>query len=191
MRKILLGLLLIVTASYAQQVNFQSGISLTQVGNSVVVTVEADSFTDLYGYELSVNYDPACVNPTNIQEGTFLSSNGATLFNVGIIDNAVGIIAQNTGSLTGLVPGASGSGSLFSITFQGIAECLNSPLSFSDADFFDSNLNSITPVLNTGLITVASLPNTISSIPALPWTGLILLIFFIGIFHKNLCRKEH
>src|SRR4051794_39175811 len=87
------------------------------LGSTFTVDVMIADVTDLYAYQFDVVFDSAQFSATGVTEGGFLPSAGATVFGDGAIDNISGRISLNFATLVGLVPGASGSGSLLTVGF--------------------------------------------------------------------------
>lgn len=131
-------------ANAAPAVNFSPENSTVSKDSQFTINVTAKDFQDLFSYQLSIRFDPACVTPLIVREGEFLKSAGAdTYFSTGIFDNSIGIVANNTGSIVGQNPGVSGDGRLFSIEFKAIAACSNEQLLFDDGIFLNSSFNEI------------------------------------------------
>lgn len=55
-------------------------LSHTQVGETFKVNITINNVTNLWDWKVRVNWDPQILNLTNVEEGPFLKSGGATLF---------------------------------------------------------------------------------------------------------------
>lgn len=130
------------------------------VGDTLNLSVKASDFTDLYGFQYTLNFNPAIYKAVASSEGNFLQTGGATFFDGGVIDNATGVISFVLSTLLGTGSGASGSGLLASFEFEALASGPGT-FSFSDALFIDSNLNAITVALPSLTVSAVPEPTTI------------------------------
>jgi len=112
------------------------------LGSNVDVDVRIDDIADLYAYQFTLNFDASLFQAIGVTEGAFLGGAGPTFSDGGMVDNTNGTISYIFNSLTGFIPGASGSGSLASIRLQAIGTGAGL-LSFSDVLFLDSALADI------------------------------------------------
>lgn len=137
----------------AATISVQPTNTLAGVGGSFSVDINIASITDLYAYQFDLAFDPAIVSATGLTGGLFLS--GGTGFVPGIIDNVAGTITFTADSLTGPVPGVSGSGTLATIQFSALAPG-TSALTLSNLVFLDSLLLDI-PIdtTNNGTVDVS------------------------------------
>ena len=113
------------------------------VGNTFSLFLSIASVTDLFGWQVDIDFGPAGLLhalPT-ITEGGFLG--GGTSGITGTIDNGTATILAMANSLTG-VTGVSGSGVLAQISFSAMA-IGNAIISISNVQLLDSNLDSIFP----------------------------------------------
>ncbi len=87
------------------------------------INITAINVLDLYGWEIRMTWDPNLLNLISATEGPFLSSHGDTFFT--IAENLTTGTLVIDGTLLGLVPGVSGSGTLAFVTFQSmiIGQC--------------------------------------------------------------------
>lgn len=142
-------------------------------GSTVGIDILVSGISDLYGYQFSLNFNPAILQVLGVTEGSFLSTAGSTFGSVGTIDNTAGQISYIANTLLSAVPGANGSGVLAHIDFN-VTAVGSSALSFSDALFLNSNLGDITVQLNgRTLDTVAAVPE--------PSTYLMLAAGLVGL----------
>jgi len=111
-------------------------------GSTVSVAVMISNIADLYGYQFSLGFAPGLLKATGYAAGDFLGDAGTAMQDVAELDNASGLVSYAFGSLFSAVPGISGSGLLATISFS-VLGAGESPLSFSDVLFLDSNLNDI------------------------------------------------
>jgi len=102
-----------------------TSINPIDTGNTFNVNVNVEGAADLAGFQLELVYDPAILNIINVVLGNFLPTPGRTVVTIpGMpeydIDNEAGMltckrVTEGTGA------GASGSGTLATITFQVIS----------------------------------------------------------------------
>jgi hypothetical protein len=137
-------------------------------GQNFTVGVEADmtdpdegfEVFDLYAYSVGIAFDPAAITAQAVTEGNFLAANGSTFFIPGTIDNAVGSISSTLASLETEVPGATGTGLLFSVQFTAALVTGVSSIALVFDPTFDALLNSQLaplnpPILQGAIVTVA------------------------------------
>jgi len=120
-------------------VSIQPAVTSAAPGSFFDVFVEIESVTDLYAFQFDIGFDPAILAAANVTEGPFLPSAGATFFIPGTIDNTLGVISFTADSLTGAIPGASGTGILAALSFEALARG-TSPLELANVILLDSNL---------------------------------------------------
>ena len=88
-----------------------------KVDDTVVLHLRAEDMTDLAGWQGDIIFDPAVLKVNNVREGSFLKqSGGRTHFLKGTIDNTEGRITD-IGAARLSEGGASGEGTLLSVTF--------------------------------------------------------------------------
>jgi general secretion pathway protein D len=158
MRLASLGFFLLLAASSASAaavVSAVPGISSVGLGGTFTLAVEISDVTDLYAYQLDVNYDPAVLAAQSVAEDTFLAQGGSTIFVAGTIDNSGGSVANNGDSLDGFVPGVTGSGVLLDIVFQGV-DLGHSDLDLANVELLDSNFDDIPFTLQSGAVDVTA-----------------------------------
>lgn len=102
------------------------------VGGNFTIKVNISNVADLFGWELRLNWNASLLSVTNITEGSFLRSKGATFFSPQLNSTGGYLVADCT--LTGDVAGASGQGTLVIIQFQveGNGDC--------DLNLYDTQL---------------------------------------------------
>lgn len=93
----------------------------TQFGQTLSVTAQALDLIDLYGYQLTLRFDPSQVQALGVSEGPFLGAGGTTFFDGGTIDNVGGTISFVFDTLIGPGAGVDGSGDLATFRFATLA----------------------------------------------------------------------
>lgn len=113
---------------------FPSSI-VANVGQSFSINVTISDVLDLYGWEFRLSWNPALIDAFNAAEGPFLKRSGETFFSYNINATAGRMVVDCT--LLGMISGASGSGTLSTITFnvKGTGEC---PLDLYNIILLDS-----------------------------------------------------
>ncbi len=127
------------------------------------LSVDLSGITDLYAWQFTLNFDPGVLQASSVSEGAFLSTAGATFFAPGTIDNTAGTISFNGDSLLTAIAGASGSGTLLTISFNAIAAG-SSALSFGDTLALDSQLNDIAVTWTNSSLVVTAVPEPESAL---------------------------
>lgn len=96
------------------------------LGETFTINVTVENCVDVYAVQVEMDYDPNILNAISILEGDFLSSGGETFVvkNESIVFEADPPYAKIVfvATLLGDVPGASGSGFLFNVTFEVIGD---------------------------------------------------------------------
>jgi hypothetical protein len=143
-------------------------------GTTVTVDFLINQAVDLYAFQFGVSFDPNVLTALTVTEGSFLSSAGTGNFVEGFVDNDLGTILFNANTLSGLVPGIDGSGTLLSVTFG--AEAIGSSAisilfdSLQLDDLLDSNLASMLIDPETGEYVAPSVVNGTVRVSATPTT---------------------
>jgi general secretion pathway protein D len=103
------------------RISFLPGVVSTAVNNAVTVNLYAENVNDLLSASAHLQFDPKILRITNIVAGDLPQRNAAALQPAKNILNEVGSadVSVSRGPDT---PGISGSGGLFSVTFQAIAK---------------------------------------------------------------------
>jgi general secretion pathway protein D len=148
-------------------------------GDTFTVDVDIAGVTDLFAYQLDLNFNPSILQATGtITEGSFFQSGGG--FVPGTIDNTLGSITSNADTLLGPGPGLDGGGTLIEFQFLAVAGG-TSKFDLADIFLLDSNLDNIDFTPTNGSVTVAGS----GPVPA-PESGTLLLltssICAIGLF---------
>jgi len=122
-------------------------------GETVNANIDIQNVTDLYAFDLTVYYNPALLSLTNVSEGAFLPTGGATDFFVLDDTSTPGSIYDIVDLLETAVSGVSGSGTLAALQFQVIDGYGQSGITFDPGSaLFDSNLNNIDATFNAGQV---------------------------------------
>jgi len=95
-------------------------ITATSAGQTFTVNINVADVTNLFGWDLAIEWDPTILECTKFEEGPFLSDAGATLEFPGTIDNVAGRIDPPWGIILsfGTTFGVNGSGTLAIATFE-------------------------------------------------------------------------
>lgn len=112
------------------------------LGDSLTVTVAAENVSDLFSYGTTVTYDPAVLEFSSASVGAFLSAGGvvSTSFQYGLENDLVGRLLIAEARTIDPKVGVSGSGSLYSMTFNVIGgEGLTTMIGF-DGDSFVADI---------------------------------------------------
>jgi len=155
---LVLALFLLLPCAFADSVSLSVASPATvTLGSTFVVDVNVSNVTDLYDFQLDLNFDPSVLSATGITEGAFLPTGGSTFFIPGTIDNTGGTIAFNGDSLLSAVSGVSGSGTLMQFDFTALA-LGTSPLTIGNEILQDSTGNILSDTPTAGSVTVAPVP---------------------------------
>lgn len=127
------------------------------VGSTVDVDVSIADIVGLYAYQFTLSFNPALLQAIGNSEGAFLGTGGGTYYDGGTVDNALGTISFAFNTLTGAVPGVSGSGNLAHYSFN-VIDAGASVLSFSDVYFIDHDFNDLAPQANSLTVTASAVP---------------------------------
>jgi len=121
--------------------NDQATVTL---GETFDVTVSIDAEAEVSGAQLMFAFDPAVVQCTGAEEGTFFNDNvpaGATVLHMGFplaVNNETGTVANLGSALLPYPPGITGTGSLAVYHFEAVGPGI-SPLSIADYAIADSS----------------------------------------------------
>ena len=97
--------------------SFSTAATQVKVGDRFTLQLKAENISDLAGWQSDIIFDPAVLKVNNVSEGNFLKQGGGrTHFLKGTIDNTTGRI-DGIGSARISEGGASGEGTLLSVTF--------------------------------------------------------------------------
>lgn len=146
-------------SAFATTVWVQPPTQIVETGQFVIVDVDIDTVSDLYGWQFDLSFDPSILSALAVTEGSFLTSGGTTFFVGGAIDNVGGTITFNADILIGAIAGVSGSGQLAEFQFQTLSEG-TSPLTLANVSLLDSGLNSISATTTDGSASVVPEPSS-------------------------------
>jgi hypothetical protein len=156
-------------------------------GDSFAADVNISGVTDLYGFELDLNFDPTVLQATDVLEGSFLPSGGDTFFIPGTIDNTVGSVTFNADTLLSAISGVNGGGTLLQFDFiaTGVGASF---LNLGNVLLLDSSGNEIASSITNGSVTVTGTGGTVPA-PE-PGVNMLLLSAFcafalIALFKKG------
>jgi hypothetical protein len=176
--------LVVVNAQPATVEVTPASYTVPDVGLSFEVNVTVRDVDDLYGFAFSLFYPNDILNGTSVTEGPFLEAGGfrTVFFKFDFSDS----YSPTEGRLqvgctrTGNVTGASGTGTLATITFKSTSTNAPKPLHLADVALSDSNETAIAMTTIDGEVTV---------LPEFP-TGLLLpLVMVSAIAIISLCRR--
>ena len=118
-------------------------VNNVQVGDTFSLFLNVTSVTDLYAWQVDIDFGPAgLMNAGVITEGGFLGA--GTSFFAGTTNNGAATILALANTLNGSVPGINGSGVLAEISFSALGIGA-ATVSLSNIQLLDSNLDSIFP----------------------------------------------
>ena len=108
------------TSNYGVKYTFSK--PTIHVGDTFTLDISAENVPNLAGWQFDIAFDPAMLKATEVNEGGFLKTGGAsTFFQRGTINNATGRIrGLSSASLSG--EGVTGTGVLLSVTFSAKAD---------------------------------------------------------------------
>jgi hypothetical protein len=155
--------LVVTVALYAPSVDatpllsISPGSQTVNVGDNVSLNLDISGVFDLYTFQFDVAFDPTILQASAIVEGAFLPSGGPTLYIPGLIDNTLGTIAFTGDTLTGAVPGVSGSGTLATFDFSAAAAG-SGPITISNVLLLDSVGNTLNFTTANGAVNVQPVP---------------------------------
>jgi hypothetical protein len=101
-------------------ISIQPATNNPGIGQTFSLDVTINGAADLYAYQFDIGFNSSVLSANSVSEGTFLSAIGSTALFPGFIDNVGGTISFIADSLTGPISGASGSGTLATISFTSI-----------------------------------------------------------------------
>lgn len=125
---------------------------------SVTISVEVDSVTDLYSYGVDVSYDPGVLTFVSASEGSFLNADStATAFNASLEGGTEGTVVVGNARLLNPPSGIDGSGKLFDLTFDvDSAASGSSAITFGAESFLADSSADILTQFNDGSVNVSS-----------------------------------
>lgn len=164
-----LALCLSVPAHAAPFLSMTPAPATVNSGEGFSIAVNVNDISDLYGYNLSLTYDPSKVAFLSVSEGDFMTSVNTTFFIPGV-DDGVGTVAFSGAAFFGPIAGASGGGRLLDFTFKAIGGGIAS-FGFADLLFIDSGFGEL--AVGAGGTRVTIVPGAVP-VPE-PATSLLLV----------------
>ena len=151
------------------------------VGDIFTIPISITGATDLTAWQFDLAFNPAIVQVNSVNEGTFLSAFGQTMYVPGFIDNTAGLISGVADAYIDLAPNPSGDGVLANIEFVALAPGISS-LNFSNVflNWLDSGFD-----ISNGQITVTGT----TSVPE-PTTLVLLVIGLVPLGLQRLVRNR-
>ena len=141
-------------------IRFNPSSSTVLPGATFVVDVAADNTTDLGGFEFTMAYNPAVATVVSVTLGSFLGSTGRTVgATAPIINNTTGRTKYAAYSMGTTGTGPNGTGILAHVTLQAAATVGSTTLTFTQAQFTDTNWNPlgvVTPTMSSGTVIVST-----------------------------------
>lgn len=131
----------LVGAQAAPVLRVTPSLTNATVGSSFSVDIEISGVSDLFGWQLDLNFGPVgLLNAMPATEGSFLGA-PTSFFDGGTVDNSGGTVTTMFNALAGAA-GVSGDGILASISFQAMAVG-SATLGLMNVQLVDSNLDDI------------------------------------------------
>lgn len=141
-RLLVLGFMLAGVLSATQARAAVITLESTETGEGMFdINISIADITDLYAFELLVTFDPAAAALRDVTEGTFLSGSGLTFSFLEPAADASSVRLVTT--LLEPVPGATGSGLLATLLFEG---AMSPIIGLTLVSFLDSSLQEIDDV---------------------------------------------
>lgn len=140
------------TISRVGKLGFAPEVTPLEVGQEITIDVVITDVDNLFEAPLSIIYNPKLVEFVGAAEGNMLGSDGAPTSFAATANDKVGYIDVMAARL-GRVPGVSGSGTIFSLTFKGLAAGI-SPLVFKQNTLKDREGHTTPADLKTGTLYV-------------------------------------
>lgn len=149
---------IVVTASPGgAQLVFNPMASSVAIGNSVVVSIDLSSVTDLYGYQLQVTYDASRVSASGAFVNSFFDTTSNTFIPPGWNGACGAGVCKFAASHLNTASPISGAGTLAQITFTGQSAGAV-PLAFGTDILSDRDGNPLVHTNGTGSILVYAAP---------------------------------
>jgi hypothetical protein len=137
---------------------FVEPASLTvEDGTAFSVSIAITGAVDLYAFQFDLGFNPSMLSATGIAEGPLLAGGGDTFFIPGAIDNVAGVISFTGNTLVTALSGVNGAGVLATVNFSAVGEG-TTPITIFNVTTLDSTLSGITNTLQSGTVTVTTIP---------------------------------
>ncbi|MGA2192632.1 MAG: tetratricopeptide repeat protein [Nitrospirota bacterium] len=131
---------------------FSPDVTPVEVGKEVTVDVTANGMDSIFEAPVSIIYNPKLVQFVKAEEGNYMKVDGKPTSFMVTVNEKVGSIDVLLTRL-GKVQGVSGTGTLFSLTFKGLAPGI-SPLVFKQNSLRDASKQPVAADLRTGTLYV-------------------------------------
>lgn len=123
-------------------------------GDTFAVEVKVSDASDLYGFQFDIEYDPNILQYEKIEEGNFLSKNGADTTYPINPEISSGLLKNIVNTRLGPIAGVNDEGVLETITFTALGTG-TSEIKISNIRFVDSNAEIIKTNGENGQVTVS------------------------------------
>jgi len=150
--------------SQTQKVELQTSTTTLKIGDVITVTAQAQTVQELFAYGFTIGYDPQILQFQSAVQGAFLSESGAvqTSFHSALQEGVSGKLLVAEARTADTKVGKTGSGNLFTLTFQvkaavnGGSTLLFSPDSFISSPQGDMNARfvplTVNPISNAAAV---------------------------------------
>jgi len=138
----------------AQKISVSPAAQTVNVGDTVIVEIKVSNANDLYGFQFNIEYDPDVLEYKSIEQGTFLSRNGADQTYPINPQVSPGLLENIVLSRLGPVGGLNGDGTLEKITFIAVGAG-TSDIKMSNIKFVNSKPEQIATTGENGQVTVS------------------------------------
>lgn len=157
----LVALLLVLSPSALAQASTQlvlnPVVSSVTVGNSVVVSIDVASVSNLYGYQFQVTYDASKVSASGAFVNSFFNTTAGTFIPSGWNANCAAGVCKFAATHLNTASPVTGSGTLAQITFTGVSTG-NVPLAFGSDILADRDGNAMAHTSGTANVLVNPAP---------------------------------
>ncbi|NIP40591.1 MAG: hypothetical protein GTN39_03655 [Candidatus Aenigmarchaeota archaeon] len=137
-----------------QKVSVSPSAQTAGVGDTVNVEIKISDANDLYGFQFNIEYDPSILRYERIEEGDFLSNNGADSTYPISPSVSSGLLKNIASTRLGPVGGLDGEGTLERITFTALSAG-TSQIKISNIKFVNSQPEQIDTNGENGQVTVS------------------------------------
>jgi len=142
------------------------------IGETFEINITVSNVADVYTWQAGMTFNSSVLEALSFEEGSFLktwadTNNQTTLWVEGTIDNVAGTISNHGCALTGPITGASGNGTLGTITFK-VKNYGNSALNLTDILLLDSTLIEIPINVTDGYFEFLAVPHDVAVINVVP-----------------------
>ena len=162
-----------IQAGGGAEVAFDPSSSSIAVGVSLDVDVTVADVSDLGGYDIFIQFDPAIVQMTSLADSGFVTSGGnIVVCNTPTIDNVAGTATNSCATITPFPPPGPGVSTvdptpLMNASFEAVGPGV-SALTLTDTVLQDPDGAPISSTLSSGSIDVSGTPGPVGGITELP-----------------------